>query len=560
MICFDTETTGLNPFKGDRVVAMSLYYPDGSSKYARVGQDDLVGPALELIGPDPKIAHNLLFDYQMLTTMGIELGGPCHDVMIMAHVFNPIENSLKLEYLAKTYLNHPLTQQINLKEYVHKHKIDVENRGYQDIPDEVLKPYAIEDVELTMKLFEFYKAKGILDHPTYKLEMRLMQTLIRMQRRGVLIDVDYCKETYELCVKRLSEIEEEVSRDHREMNLNSTHQIADYLFNDQGLICETFTEKGQPSLDAYNIQKYKHPIVDLIIEHREIAKIANTYFKGFMEKVDDRNVLHCNYFQVGARTGRISCFSPNLMNVPRDPAHSVRRSFVTRPGYTNYYFDYDQVELKVLAHYSQDPTMIRVLSDPDGDIHSETCQGIFKEVTKEKRTIAKSLNFGIIYGMGPSKFAMELNKDFPELGYTYSHAKQFIARYYGTYPKIRPFQNSVQRALLQRGYIHDIFGRRYYCEREFAYRAVNYLIQGCAAGILKQAMIDVDQLLQGKESNLLLTIHDELVVEIHDDEQHLVKEIKAIMEDRTTFRVPITVSVESSKTSWDAKESQSLLV
>jgi len=233
----------------------------------------------------------------------------------------------------------------------------------------------------------------------------------------------------------------------------------------------------------------------------------------------------------------------------------VRRAFICRSGYSNYYFDYSQIELRILAHYSQEPLMLEEYNKTDNDLHSVTCQAVFGEVTKEKRTLSKNINFGIIYGMGPKKFCTMVNEQYPHFNMTYTQAREFINKYYATYQKVRTFTWRVPQKILDVGYVTDVFGRKYTTPRDEAYKGVNYLIQGCAAGIIKKAMIEIDQLLLDKKSNILLTIHDELVIEIHKEEEDLVPQIVRIMEDRTTFRVPITINVEKTTTSWAEKES-----
>lgn len=555
MIAFDTETDGLDSFKGARPFVATLATESLETSYIDLQTDDTEPLRALLLSPrEVKIAHNLKFDWLMLQSVGYEIQGDLHDTMIMAHVYDP-NDIKKLKWLGKKYLNREPVHEATVKAYIKEHNIDVKSNGYRDIPRNILEPYAVEDVVLTMELFKFYEKKGILDDPTYKTEMKLLRALVDMQTRGVLIDVEYCKEQSVLCDKILADIEEEVKDTWRPINLGSNKQLSDFLFGDEQISCDTYNETGNPCLDGYHIQQYNHPIVPLVIKNREIGKLNSTYFKGLIDRVDSDNVIHCDFFQVGAKTGRFSCQQPNLQNISKKGGeHDVRRAFICRAGFTNYYFDYSQIELRVLAHYSKDERMIATLTDPNGDIHSETCMGIFGEITKPKRDIAKRINFGIVYGMGANKLTDGLRMDFPEAKYTYNDSKRFIGKYHMTYPKVKPFSYKVQRTLLQRGYIHDVFGRKYVCDKEFSYRSINYLIQGCAAGILKQAMIDVYLYLLDKKSNLLLTIHDEIVVEVHKSEESVVvPAICRIMEDRETFRVPITINVERTETSWKEK-------
>lgn len=197
--------------------------------------------------------------------------------------------------------------------------------------------------------------------------------------------------------------------------------------------------------------------------------------------------------------------------------------------------------------------MLEEYNKTTNDLHSVTCQAVFGEVTKEKRALAKSINFGIIYGMGPKKFCEMVNEEYPDFNMTYTDARGFINKYYTTYQKVRTFTWRVPQKILDVGYVQDIFGRKYTTPKNESYKGVNYLIQGCAAGVIKKAMIGINQLLHGKKSNLLLTIHDELVIEIHKEEEALVPQIVQVMEDRTTFRVPILVNIERTTTNWAEK-------
>jgi len=562
IIAIDTETTGFDPYKGDKPFVISTYGDEEFQTYnARlgeprikqfisIGEDDLVPIDLLLMSSNyEKVFHNAKFDIQMLGVYGMKVNGMVHDTMIMSHIYNSDEPTNKLKDLAKTYLDMGNDEEIAVKEYMRKNKI----KTYDLIPRELIEPYAVKDVMMTLKLFEFYKSKGIADDPVYLSEMNLLRCLIDMQKRGVLIDVKFCKDNIAVITKRLAEITKVIKAEHNGINVRSSKQLDNYLFNECGLKCDYFTDKGNPAFDEWNLSKYQHPIIPLILEMRELEKIRTTYLEALQEQADADNIVHCDFHQTGARTGRFSCSKPNLQNIPRDAMVDIRSAFICRPDYTNYYFDYSQIELRILAHYSQEPRMLEEFSKLDSDLHSVTCQAVFGEVTKQKRTLSKNINFGIIYGMGPKKFCEMVNREYPEFDMTYTDARAFINKYYETYPKVRLFTWRVPQKIMDVGFVKDIFGRKYHCPKGESYKGVNYLIQGCAAGLIKKAMIEIHSLLQGTKSHMLLTIHDELVVEIHKDEEHLVEKIKAIMEDNTTFRVPILVNIEKTTTDWAQK-------
>jgi len=551
ILAVDTETTGLDPYKGDKPFAITTCDTKGNTEYIAIGEDDLVPLDLKLINSkNETVYHNAKFDIQMLKRYGMTVKGTVHDTMIMSHIYNSDEQTNKLKDLAKKYLGVDNDEEETIKTYMRKHKLS----SYADIPRELIEPYARKDALITMELFKFYRQKGVMQEPIYRTEMDLLKCLISMQQRGVLVDTAFCKENVQQINKRLAEITRTIKEDHKGINVRSPKQLAEYLFTDCGLKCDYVTEKGNPAFDEWNLSKYDHPLIPLIIEKRDLEKIKTTYLEALQEKADENNVIHCDFHQTGARTGRFSCSKPNLQNIPRSARVDVRRAFICRPDYTNFYFDYSQIELRILAHYSQEPKMIEEYNKTDNDLHSITCKAVFGEVTKQKRNLSKNINFGIIYGMGPKKFCEMVNRQYPEFNMTYTQAREYINKYYATYQKVRTFTWRVPQKILDKGYVTDIFGRRYTCPRGETYKGVNYLIQGCAAGIIKKSMIQIAKLLEDKKSNVLLTIHDELVIEIHKDEQHLVRSIVELMEDRTSFRVPILVNVESTTSNWAEKE------
>lgn len=546
----DTETTGLDPYKGDEPFAITTCDLEGDTEYIAIGEDDIIPLSCYLLGSkNETVYHNAKFDVQMLKVLHMDVNGPIHDTMIMSHIYNSDEQTNKLKSLAQKYLGVDNDEEEKIKAYMRKHKLS----SYAAIPRELIEPYARKDAFITMELFKFYRSRGVMQEPTYRTEMQLLKCLISMQQRGVLIDTKFCTENITAINKRLSEITETIKRDHGGINVRSSKQLATYLFNECGLKCDYWTEKGQPAFDEWNLSKYDHPLIPLIIEKRELEKIKTTYFEALKEKADANNVIHCDFHQTGARTGRFSCSKPNLQNIPRGASIDVRRAFICRPDYTNYYFDYSQIELRILAHYSQEPKMIDEYNKTDNDLHSLTCKEVFGEVTKQKRNLSKNINFGIIYGMGPKKFCEMVNRQYPEFDMSYSDARAFINKYYSTYQKVRTFTWRVPQKIMDKGYVVDVFGRKYTCPKGESYKGVNYLIQGCAAGIIKKAMIEIHKLLSDKKSNILLTIHDELVIEVHDDEEYLVDEIILLMEDHTTFRVPILVNVERTTSHWADK-------
>jgi len=550
LLSVDTETTGLDPFKGDKPFSIITCNVAGDTEYITIGEDNLIPiDTLLLSSSVTTIFHNAKFDILMLNQLGMEVKGDIHDTMIAAAIYNSDENTVKLKDLAKKYLGEDNDEEEALKDYMRKHKLT----SYADLPRELIEPYARKDARITMELFKYYRKEGVTGDPVYIKEICLLKCLVDMQRLGVLIDTEFCKKNAIEIAGRIEALRELIKRDHKDINIRSPKQLASYLFDDQGLTCDYVTDKGNPAFDEFHLSKYDHPIIPLIVELRALEKIKKTYLDALQEKADDKKIIHCDFFQVGARTGRFSCRSPNLQNIPRSGVVDVRRAFICRPDYNNYYFDYSQIELRILAHYSREPKMVEEYNKTDNDLHSRTCEAVFGEVTKEKRTLAKNINFGIIYGMGPKKFCTMCNEKYPEMEVSYTQARDFINKYYKNYWKVREFTWRVPQKILDEGYVKDVFGKKYTTPRDESYKGVNYLIQGCAAGVLKKAMIECHDLLEDKKSNMILCVHDEIIFEIHKDEEHLVPKIKDIMEDFSTFRVPLKVNIEKTTTNWAEK-------
>jgi len=551
-MCVDVETNGLNSFLGARPFVITTCDENEWTRYLRVGQDNLIPLDMELMIPSNEIiGHNLKFEILMLATYGMKIGGPMHDTLIAAHIFNPTEPSKKLKDLALKYLGIEPKEEMILKTYMKQHKIT----DYSLVPEDIMRPYTINDVLITWRLFNFYRSKGVLEDPVYKMEMRLLPVLARMQTRGMLIDKPFCIEQQQRCAKRLQEIETHTAIEYPDVDLLSNRSLGEFLFQKEGLTCKSFSEKGNPELDEYHLDQYQHDIIPYVLEYRELTKAKSTYLDALIEQSDADNVIHCDLWQTGAVTGRMSCRSPNLQNVPKNLSVDLRKAFICRPNYSLVYYDYSQIELRLMAHYAKEEKMLEELRKPNGDLHALTAKALFDDVDPQKRDIAKRLNFGIIYGIGAAKFAMTLNREYPDKNYTYADARAFITRYYNTYQKVRTFTWKVQQTILDRGHVFDVFGRKYYADKDTAYKAVNYIVQGCAAGVIKQAMIKVDKALQGCQSRLLHSVHDELIIEVHNTEENLISAVKELMEDHTTFAVPVTVNIAKSATTWAEKQS-----
>lgn len=476
--------------------------------------------------------------------------------MIAAHIYNPDEPSKGLKALAKRYLNRENTEEQKIEAWFDAHGMrSKDTRKYNKVPRELMEPYARADVEMTMGLFKFYQRKGVIDDPVYKMEMRVLPVVVDIVRQGMRVDRGYVQDRAVWSASRVLELSELARTTYGIENLGSNKQLSDYLFGAAGLTCGVRTDKGNPCLDDVELQKYDHPIVQIVQDYRELTKLNGTYLQPMLEKTDKEGILHANLNQVGARTGRFSSSNPNIQNIPRsDGAIDIRRGFIAKNDHGLLLVDLSQIELRVLAHYCKEPVMLEALSTRDGDLHAATAQLLFGSAEKKYRTVAKTLNFATIYGAGSRQISESLNKALPGQGITVAQAAEFKSNYFKSYPALQEFIWKVEDVIRRRGYVVDVYGRKFPCDPAFAYRAVNYLIQGCSAGIFKKSMISLHSHLIPLKSRLSNVVHDEFIIDLHNNEHSEIKKLVAIIEDHHEFRVPIFANAFFSATSWDAKK------
>lgn len=552
----DCETTGLKHSHGDRAFAIGYSDENEDSQVLYKGIDFF--DAVVHINDTPLIEwanHNIGFDLPFLASEEINLNGTLHDTMIAAHVYNNIEPFKDLASLATKYCGIPNTEDVALDKWFKDNGYNADNKKYIDVPLEIMTPYVHADIRRTLALFKFYQGKGILNEPAYKLEMDLVPIVARIAARGMHVDVTQAKCEFDKAADAIAQLERRALQNFGVENLGSSQQIAEALFTRGGLVCITKTAKGNICLDEAALGKYTHPLVDIVLQHRQISKIAGTYLTAILEKSRDSR-LFCSLNQVGARTGRFSSSDPNLQNIPRNDETAtvnIRKVFVCPPKYKLLSIDLSQIELRILAHYSKEPAMIETLRDRKGDIHTTTAIQMFGEVNNELRTVAKTLNFAVIYGAGGEALVEQLNKALPNKKILLAQAKDFKAKFFRGYPLVQQFLWDVQRRIGERGFVSGKSGRRYYCEKDKAYRASNYLIQGESAMLMKRMMVDVETYLADKHTRLINVIHDEMLFDLHEDEEHIVPFLMAIIERSDVWRVPIFANAAISDTSWAEK-------
>lgn len=489
------------------------------------------------------IVHDAKRTQEVLERFGWQLENEFFDLMIMDYLLDPGTRSHEISALILRYLNKDTTENNQSSLFGADTKV---------LGQTVADLFAIEQI-----LEEQLAAKGFLN--LYKkIEMPLVPVLAEMEKNGIRIDVSYMQELAESLKKREAQITKEIYKHAgQEFNIASPQQLKEILF-DKLQIPVLGIRKGKTGLStaASELEKMRglHPIIDLVFEFRELAKLRNTYVDVLPGLVDKDGRLHTTFNQAVTATGRLSSSNPNLQNIPikGDLGQEIRKCFVAGKGYKLLSLDYSQIELRVIASLANDPEMIKIFQE-GRDIHAMTAARVngvtLTEVTPEMRSAAKAINFGIIYGMGPHSLA-------ESIGVSFIEAKEFIARYFSVFKEVKRYLDETRALAHSTGYVETLLGRRRYLPeinsgmpqlRNSAERmAINAPIQGTAADLIKLAMIETQELLKKeREIKMLLQVHDELVFEVKENriQQHAAT-VRGIMEGVLKLRVPVKVEAE----------------
>ncbi|MCB9852492.1 MAG: DNA polymerase I [Phycisphaerales bacterium] len=562
---FDTETTGLNPASAD-LCGISIAWEPATAYYIPVrGVGATLDEAVVLkhLGPifaDERIAkcgQNIKYDIVMLESAGYRIRNIDFDTMIASFVLEPARRSHGIDGLSRELLQY---EKIPTQDLIGKGKSMI---TFDKIETDRTCVYACEDADIAWRLREIL-AKQIESAETRSLyeniELPLVEVLAAMELRGVALDLDVLAELSGTMTKRLDELETEIhDAAGRPFNINSTKQLGEILFDEMGLRVVRRTRTTR-STDAEVLEtlanETEHPLPRLVLEHRELTKLKGTYVDALPALVNPRtNRVHPSFHQTGAITGRLSCSDPNLQNIPirTELGAQIRRAFV--PGDSDFVLikaDYSQIELRILAHFSGDEELGRAFAE-DRDIHAYVAAQLadvpIEAVTKEQRARAKTVNFGIVYGQ--SAFGLSRQTGMPM-----SEAKDFIEAYFARYPKIRGFLDSCIEHARKHEYVKTLLGRRRdipeinsrnQTARNQAERlAANTVIQGTAADLIKQAMINIHRRVEreNRPSRMLIQVHDELVFETPKDAaKHEAAFITKEMSEAIPLSVPIKVDV-----------------
>ena len=555
---FDTETTGIDVYTADLVgVSFAIrpheawYLPMPAYKAACQVKLNLLKPLFEN-ETILKIGQNLKYDISMLRQYNIEVKGAMFDTMIAHYLIEP-EQRHNMDYLAEVYLNY-IT--IPIEDLIGKGRAQ---RNMREVPVELVKEYAAEDADITLQLYQkllpLLKENGV-EKLFYDIEMPLVPVLSRMEANGVKIDSRNLQQISESFGTEIHKIEEDVYKlAGTPFNIASPKQLGDVLFERLKVDAKAKkTKTGQYATGEDVLQKLvtKHPIIQKILDYRSFTKLKSTYLDALPALINPRDgLIHTSFNQAVTATGRLSSNNPNLQNIPvrTEKGREIRRAFVPRSeAYTLMAADYSQIELRIIAHLSGDPAMIEDFN-LGHDIHAATAAKVFhvpmEQVTKEQRSRAKAVNFGIIYGMSAFGLAerMEISR---------GEAADIIKKYFEEYAGIREYMNRSIALAKERGYAETILGRRRYLRdinasnsvvRGFAERnAINAPIQGSSADMIKIAMIGIQQELDrlNMQSKMILQVHDELVFDAHLDE---LDSLRKLVNDKMVNAMPLSVPV-----------------
>lgn len=562
-VCFDTETTGLDPLSAE-LVGIAFSWAATKGFYIPIPENrDKAQEIVEQLRPFfeseniEKVGQNLKYDIKVLDKYNIKVKGRFFDTMIAHYLINP-DMRHNMDVLAETYLNYT---PVSITELIGKKGKN--QRNMRDVPLEKQTEYAVEDADITFQLAQHFSPE-LVEAKTDKLfndiEIPLLQVLADMELEGINLDKEFLVSLSGDLDNDIKNLEEKIYREAgEEFNIGSPKQLGEILFDKMKLVDKPKkTRTGQYSTaeDVLSYLAKDHKIIQQVLDYRGLSKLKSTYIDALPEQIaPSTGRVHTDYMQTVAATGRLSSNNPNLQNIPirTERGRQVRKAFVPRDeNYILLAADYSQIELRIIAALSEETTMIEAFKNGE-DIHASTASKVFNvpidEVTREQRSNAKTVNFGIIYGV--SAFGLSNQTDLSR-----GESKALIDTYYKTYPKLRNYMGEQVDFARENGYVQTVLGRRRYLKdingsnqvvRGAAERnAVNAPIQGSAADIIKIAMINIHKKLsEGKfKSKMLLQVHDELVFDIHTSELEELKPlIKSEMENAYRLSVPLDVEL-----------------
>jgi len=575
LVAVDTETTSLDYMRA-QLVGISLSTAPGEAAYIPFAHDYMGAPeqlkpefVLDSLKPyleDPaltKVGQNLKYDMSVLAQHGITLRGIAFDTMLESYVLDSVASRHDMDSLAFNYLNE---ETIKFADVAGKGAAQI---TFNQVPLEQAAPYAAEDADITLRLHQVLwprvAGEAALKKVFEEIELPLVPVLSRIERTGALVDDTLLFQQSQELSERLAELETQAwDLAGQQFNLASPKQLGEILFEKLQIPVLKKTAKGAPSTKEEVLQELAldYPLPKVLLEHRGLAKLKSTYTDKLPTMINPvTGRIHTSYHQAGTATGRLSSSDPNLQNIPVRTAEGrrVRQAFIAAPGSKLVAADYSQIELRIMAHLSQDPSLLAAFSAGQ-DIHRATAAEVFgvetDAVTSDQRRSAKAINFGLIYGMSAFGLARQL-------GIGRKQAAEYIELYFTRYPGVQNYMNNIRYSAAEKGYVETFFGRRLYLpeinsrngmRRQAAERtAINAPMQGTAADIIKLAMISVQSWLESSalNSKIIMQVHDELVLEVPESELDVIKQgLCERMENAAELLVPLVVDVGVGN-NWD---------
>lgn len=568
---FDTETTSLD-YRIAQIVGFSVAFDAQDAYYVPLAHDyegapeqlnrEVILAQIKPILEDEsvkKIGHHLKYDAHVLENHGIHLAGWYFDTMLASYVLNSVATRHGMDDVARLYLSHLTTtyEQVAGK--------GAKQKTFNQIPLETAAHYAAEDAHVTYRLYEVLSSK-LQAHPElvnilHNIEVPVARVLTQMEENGIELDLAFLDQLGGEFSNTMQNLENQIMEIAGEsFNVSSPKQVGEVLFEKLGLKGGKKTTTGQYSTSESVLEKIEHPIAQLILEYRGLSKLKSTYTDGLCKQANpDTHRVHTSYHQALTATGRLSSTDPNLQNIPirAEIGRQIRKAFVAPEGRVLLAADYSQIELRLMAHLSQDEALLDAFIHGQ-DVHRRTAAEVLgiplEEVTNDQRRQAKAVNFGLLYGM--SEFGL-----IRQLGFTRQESQDYIKQYFHRYPGIYEYMQRTRQVALEQGFVETLLGRRLYTPdidarnmmvRKAAERAaINAPLQGSAADIIKMAMIEVDKMLPKDQAKMLLQVHDELVFEVDEDiADELAPKLAEVMQSVLQISVPLVVEIGKGK-NWD---------
>lgn len=561
VIAFDTETTGLDS-KTAKIVGFSFAINENEAFYVPLTHKNfkeqismqVAKKAIQMIFENFVVGHNLKYDFEIIErNFNLPLPEKYADTMILAWLKEP-NSRINMDSLAKKFFNH---------DTIHFEDIVKKGENFSDIDINEACKYACEDAYISLK-FYFYFLENLekeLFDIALRYEFPFIKTLLRMQQQGIKLDTSCLERLMRDFKDDIDKIKDEIYKLADEnFNINSPQQVAFILFEKLSLKSSKKGKSGVLSTDEKVLQELinEHLIVKKILDYRELSKLYSTYCEPLLKLAlkDNKSRIYSHFLQSGTATGRLSSKEPNLQNIPAHGkyAKSYKTAFVAEEGFSFLSIDYSQIELRMLAHFSEDEKLLNAFKN-DEDIHSKTALMIFNEVNDKTRSIAKSINFGLIYGMGYKSLSKNLQIDSKD-------AKIYIERYFDNFTSIKTYFEKVKSEAKKNGFIKTLLGRKRYFNfsevnakilASYERESVNSILQGSAADVIKLAMLEIDKYLDN-EKRLILQIHDELIFEVKDEiMQNFANFAENIMQNIVKLKVSLKTSSSIAKNWGDLK-------